>query len=471
MRTLEILLIIFVTLRLLAGIKRSGPWLDWLSIATQVIFILHLWLEGYRWQMIPAYVVVLVLGFLAVIHFLQNKRSAGKGIKHPVFLAIGLVFLFLIIILPPLLLPIPSIYPPDGPYAVGTFSVMLVDQGRQELYSGTPNEPRRLMVQFWYPAEPQPDATYGPWVENPEVIAPAIAEFLGFPSFFLDHLKYANGNAYPRPALAARNDPYPLLLFSHGWSGFRAQNTFQMVSLASHGYVVAAPDHAYGAIATVFADGKVAYNNPMALPTGKGLPEDEFMTAAYLLGEQWSGDLSFILDSLTEIDPNSDLAIFQNHLDFERIGALGHSTGGGAALQFCVQDSRCQAVLGMDPYMDPVSPDVLASGTDAPMMAMFSEGWASHRDDNSIQFDQFRRNSTDVVYSFNISGTAHFDFSDLPAFSPLASTFGLKGPIPGDRALRIITDHTLAFFGQHLLGVASEILSAESNGYPEVNWK
>ena len=36
---------------------------------------------------------------------------------------------------------------------------------------------------------------------------------------------------------------YPLVVFSHGYAGFRDQSTFLTAFLASWGFVVAAPDH------------------------------------------------------------------------------------------------------------------------------------------------------------------------------------------------------------------------------------
>jgi dienelactone hydrolase len=471
MRILEIVLVFMSAIRLFVGIKKTGRWLDWLSVCTLGVLGLHLWLEGYRWQMILVYGVVLGQGVLAVLQLVKGKTLLGRWIKRTRIQTVSTLALMIIISLPPLLLPVPKIYKPDGPYPVGTFSLMLVDESREELYSGTPGEPRRLMVQFWYPAELEPGAEFGPWVENPEVIAPAISEFLGFPAFFLDHLQFANGHSYPNAPVLIEAERFPLLLFSHGWNGFRAQNTFQMVALASHGYVVAAPDHTYGAVATVFPDGEIAHVNRQALPSGMDLPEDEFMAAAHILGAQWSGDLSFILDVLEADPPGNEIGTLNDRLDFEQVGALGHSTGGGAAIQFCVQDLRCQAVLGMDPYMDPVALEVLASGTDVPLMGMFSEGRSFRSGDNIDQFAELISNSSGEIYRFEIKNTGHFDFSDLPAFSPLAATFGLKGPLSGERALKIITDYTLAFFGHYFEGEPSEILNGNSEAYPEVIWR
>ena len=472
MRILEILIIIFVVLRFLAGLKRHNRWLDWFSIAILFVSLLHLLLEGYRWQMVPAYAVVLILAILAV----SNLRRKELGVSRPkwrtILLAIGILLLLIIIVLPPVLLPVPEIYLTDGPYQVGTTTLMLVDNDREEIYSGKSGEPRRLMVQLWYPTAPVSGADFAPWVEDTQVIAPALSEFLGFPPFFLDHLKYANGHAFPGALIAEGDTPFPLLVFSHGWSGFRAQNTFQMVALASQGYVVAAPDHSYGAIAAVFPGGDVAYKNPNALPMGMGLPNDEFMAAAHQLGLQWAGDLSFVVDSLQEANQNDELVIFQDLLDFSKVGALGHSTGGGAALQFCALDNRCGAVLALDAYLDPVDPEALSKGISSAVLGMFSESGLDHDDEDGVDlFKLMVSNSTGAIYHFEIQGTKHYDFTDLPAFSPLASTLGLKGPINGARALGIITDYTLAFFGQHLLGVESDILSLGVDSYPELVWK
>jgi predicted dienelactone hydrolase len=48
---------------------------------------------------------------------------------------------------------------------------------------------------------------------------------------------------------------YPVLIFSHGLTGFRNQNTFEVEELASHGYIIVGIDHTYDAAATIFTDG------------------------------------------------------------------------------------------------------------------------------------------------------------------------------------------------------------------------
>ena len=105
-------------------------------------------------------------------------------------------------------------------------------------------------------------------MENADVYAPAISEFLDLPSFFLDHLALVKIPAYKDTPIAPTNKGYPIIIFSHGWNGFDAQNTGQALQLASHGYVVVGMQHTYGALVTIFEDGTVAKNNPSALPSG-----------------------------------------------------------------------------------------------------------------------------------------------------------------------------------------------------------
>ena len=121
--------------------------------------------------------------------------------------------------------------------------------------------------------------------------------------------------------------------------------------------------------------------------------------------------------------------------------------------------------------MDPVALNVLENGSDAPLMAMVSEGRSFRSGDNIDQLSMLVNNSNGDVYRFEIEGTGHFDFSDLPAFSPLAPVLGLKGPLPGARALQIITEYTLAFFGHYFQGEERGILDGNFEAYPEVIWR
>jgi acetyl esterase/lipase len=199
-----------------------------------------------------------------------------------------------------------------------------------------------------------------------------------------------------------------------------------------------------------------------------GLSDSEFTTALNLLGEQWAGDLSFILDYLGTLSPDDYANFLADKIDFERVGVMGHSTGGGAAIQFCATDERCKAALGMDPYMDPVDLTIQSAGIEQPVLAMFSETW--HRR-GTEEFDQFYKVLPNDSFQFAIAGTAHYDFSDLPAFSPLAYRFGLKGPLDGARVLRIVNDYTLDFFNHYFKGLPTLLFNVPPDEYPELIWR
>ena len=464
MRTFEIILVVLLAIRIFFILFEWRRWHEYIVFVAPIAWGAHIEFEGYRWQMIPLYLVT--LGML--IYSFWRDRTQPEPVRPRWGMAktIGMLLLLGIAILPPILMPIPRTPEPTGPYPVGTFSLMLVDESRPELYSSNPDEPRAIMVQVWYPAEMTDKVEIAPWMEKAEIMGPAIADYLDLPLFFLDHLKYSRSNAYEFAPLAGSQDVYTLLLFSHGWNGFRAQNTYQMEELASHGYVVVAPDHTYGSVTTVFPDDRVAGNNPDALPFDAGLPLDEFKPIANQLAEQWAGDLSFILDRLSQ----DYSGMLSGRLDLEHVGVLGHSTGGGAGIEFCARDSRCAVVFGMDPYMTPVFENVLVEGITQPLLAMFSQSWADNWETKERGFDQFYNNMSVEKNHLVIQGTAHYDFSDLPAFSPLAHAIGLKGPLNGQRVLKIVNDYTLAFFNKHLRGEPSNLLDGPSSDYPEVEF-
>jgi hypothetical protein len=288
------------------------------------------------------------------------------------------------------------------------------------------------------------------------------------PAFFLDHLALVEMPAYSESNIAPMDSGYPVILFSHGWNGFNAQNTGQAIELASRGYVVVGVQHTYGAVITVFKDGTVARNNPSALPGGA--PDAEYEVAAQKLVAQWAGDLAFALDflGLQNADPQSPL---HHSLDLARVGVYGHSTGGGAAIQFCGTDSRCVALLGMDPFMRPVSPHVLENGVRQPAFFMFSQSWADDVNSRNNQlFQRFVSNGSETLGVVSIDGTTHYDFSDLPLLSPLAPRLGLKGPISGKRVTAIIDDYLVSFFDLTLKGVPTSLFEEQNQKYNEVNF-
>ena len=455
MRPLEIIIPILLTFYVIWRSPRPLVF-RLFPAAAFALTLIHFAFEGYRWQMIPLYTLTTMITALSLFK-IERKRIVS--LLTLIVLAAATVL--------PVLLPVPSIPTSGGPYKVGTRIYELTDAARQELYSGK-EEARRFQIQVWYPSEPSPSDTHAPWMANAHIFAPAIATYIHMPSFFLDHLQLVRTPAYKESKVAPANESYPVILFSHGWNGFNAQNTGQAIQLASQGYVVIGVQHTYGAVITVLNDGTIARNNPSALPNEA--PDDEYETAARKLAQQWAGDLSYAMDFLEE--QNNDLeSPFYRSLDLSRLGVYGHSTGGGAAIQFCGTDSRCKALLGMDPFMRPVSVEVLENGVTQPAFFMFSQRWADDLNSrNNLLFQKFISNAPGKFGVVSIEGTAHYDFSDLPLLSPLAPRLGLKGPISSSRVTAIINDYLLSFFDATLKGVPTGLFEEQNRKYNEVRF-
>ena len=194
MRPLEIVLPILIGVYVLwpaiAG-RRRPRWVNAIPLLAVVVLLLHLLLEGGRWQMIPLYLLAGVTGCAGAWGLWRfrtgefRRRSwRGAGLVGAAVVVAAAAAL-------PALLPVPSVPPPTGPYAVGTVTLELVDDARAEIYADGAGAPRRFLIQIWYPALPERSDRRAPWMEDAGIVAPAIAEWLGLPPFFLDHLELA----------------------------------------------------------------------------------------------------------------------------------------------------------------------------------------------------------------------------------------------------------------------------------------
>ena len=467
MRPLEIFIPVLLSIYLLWQHPRLYA-IRFVPILALALTLIHLWLEGYRWQMIPIYGLTAILVIATLVKLQQPTDWKPIASYLTLRLAQGGAFVLLIVSTAlPILLPVPAIPTPSGPYQVGTRIYELVDSSRKEIYSGK-DEARRFMIQVWYPSEAGTSTEQARWMDEAEIYAPAVSSHIGMPSFFLDHLALVKVPAYKDAKVAQADKAFPVILFSHGWQGFNAQNTGQALQLASNGYIVVGVQHPYGAVITVFPDGTIALNNPSALPDGAGI--EEYETAAHILVDQWAGDLEYALGTMES--QNADSASpFYGAVDMQRVGVYGHSTGGGAAIQFCGTHPECKALLGMDPFMRPVSYEVIDSGVTQPAFFMFSQRWADDVDSrNNALFNKFFPCVKDSFGVISIDGTAHYDFADLPLLSPLAPQLGLKGPINGKRVVTIVDDYLLSFFEETLKGKATTLFE-NASPYSEVKIK
>lgn len=463
MRFFEIVLI-GLTLAVLFFPNRRIPAIGQfaVSILILLVFLIHLVVEQSRWQMVPIYLVA--FGWIALVVVIGNFTSFEFPLGVGVFGRIMASLATFIGITLALLFPIIKGYPVTGDYAVGTTTFYIEDTGRIDSYADVPNTTRQLNLQLWYPAEPS-DAPIADYVPNLAIGGKSLGRALGFPGFILSHLRLINPASRVNAPIARAEAPYPLVLFSHGWSGIRIQNTQQAEELASQGYVVAAVDHPYAAAFTVYPGDRVVAWKPSIVAWDT---PDETVSAQQLV-TAFASDMSFVVDVLESFQA-SESHPFADVINFEQIGAFGHSTGGGASYEFCYRDARCKAAMGLDPWLVPVSDEVVQTGLGKPIMVMKQPSVAISAA-SEARLDIFWNNQRGTGHHLEFADTKHFDFTDFKRFSPVLKWLGMTGGIDAKVMNNTLNDYSLAFFDHHLRGWAGAILYAESAEYPDVTLK
>ena len=123
------------------------------------------------------------------------------------------------------------------------------------------------------------------------------------------------------PGVPVASGRFPLVVFTHGYSGFRDQSTFLTTRLASWGFVVAASD----------------------------LPDNDL--TAVLSGMKSPGVTGDIAEQQKVITLMGDEAhasgTFHGHIDMSRVAAIGHSLGGAISEALAATDQRVTTFIGM----------------------------------------------------------------------------------------------------------------------------
>jgi predicted dienelactone hydrolase len=125
----------------------------------------------------------------------------------------------------------------------------------------------------------------------------------------------------------------PLIIYSHSSYGHRRQSSFLCEHLASHGYVVAAADHAGNTIAEW----------PEAVASAPSLTPDERDARIRRMIVDRVPDLIALCDELL------GAADLSGAVDLERLGLCGWSFGGWAVLAAPDVDERFSAVVALAP--------------------------------------------------------------------------------------------------------------------------
>lgn len=346
----------------------------------------------------------------------------------------------------PLLPALPSADPAAlGPYAVGVTTIEIADGP----------EGRTIPVEIWYPA-----------LESPGAEAAGYALTAG--PLTLVEVKSPNG-AVRDAVTNLQGAGHPFVVFSHGFGGVRFQSFYLTEYLASHGFVVAAPDH----VGNTFLE---LVQQTTALPTA---------TMARLRPMDISRTIDVVLAHSE--DPADPL---YRMVDPTRIGMAGHSFGGyttiriaGAEIDldfvtaecaadpgniFCdgyevgafpksARDERVIAALPQAPAGDIIYGE---HGMDAIQIPTMIQGGTSDSSTPFVEEQQIPYGKlTQDAYLLGLDKAGHFTFSDMCAVIDL---IGLSvgqfddGCSPDNMdpvlAHHLINQYATAFFQERLSG-------------------
>lgn len=285
----------------------------------------------------------------------------------------------------------PTTLPPElellgaGPYEVGVTTITVDD----------PTGERPLTVDVWFPLA---DGTTG--------LSPQ--QYTLLPGVY-----YESPTAFAAtPDALAADASFPLVVYSHGSGGLRYIHSSYTEGLASHGYVVAAPDH--------------TGNTAVDRLAGSDAPQGQ---TAYLR----PNDVRRVIDAFT--DPAHPAAgAWAARVDAERIAVTGHSFGGFTSIAMVTGFANEIGTVEPDPRVDAIIPIAPATGAtllpdevlglvDVPMMVIVgTDDITTPVDPNVTRLWDLNDNSP--AYRVELVAGEHQTFTDLCAYTRFLPTLG-----------------------------------------------
>jgi predicted dienelactone hydrolase len=253
------------------------------------------------------------------------------------------------------------------------------------------------------------------------------------------------------------HDGIPILLFSPGYGIPRLYYSVLASAIASQGFTVITLDHPEDANIVEFTDGHVVYNTQEDMPT-------DFTPYVY----PRVADASFVLDQLRNATAMQHLLPDRGAQAFKtnRIGMLGHSLGGAAAVVAAGQDSRIRAAINFDGSLFGSLP---VEGLTQPVLYV-SEADAT----DPTWVDAWPQLKGPKMW-IEVANTTHESFTDALALTKAAgldsvALEGLLGTIEAGELVRVMSTYTAEWMKGALDGDLGEILlgNCEAETFDEV---
>jgi dienelactone hydrolase len=373
---------------------------------------------GLRYYPLAALLLLMaVMGAVDIIRKREEKREY-KAVRV-VLRAVGMILLIFVVDLPAILFPQHKKIEVTGKYEVATSAYTYTDKSRVETYTST-GENRKLNVQVWYPEDGE--------------------------------------------------GKYPLIVFSHGSFGIKSSNESLYNELASHGYVVCSIDHTYQCFYTTDMDRQTVYMDKGYMQEVREENPKVDIQKSYKYYQKWmnirTGDINYVLDYiLLEVKNNTADKVYKL-VDAEKIGVMGHSLGGSAALGIGRMRKDVSAVIALEaPFMYDIKGvrDGKFIFTDerypVPVLNVYSDASYSHLGEWVQYAENYALLSNTNAAAFNvyINGAGHLGLTDFSLTSPILQRMidkasGAKSTIDSVSCLKTINKLSLEFFDCYLKG-------------------
>ncbi len=465
MRFFEIVLLVVVTL--LPFVKRNLALRiksNYILAGLGFLISVHLVIEGWRWQMTPAYLLVLILTWRILA--LDVSNTARLNFKRVTGFT-GIVILAIVGWVLPMVLPVFTLPEPRGEYKVGS-QMRHIKTNVEEKITRDPNDKREIMIKIWYPATANvSDHSREKYVDHAS--RSGFATKYGLPAGALNYLDRVETYVYPDIPVA--KGPFPVLIFSHGY-GSKATGYYALLTeLTSQGYVVINMNHTYESLGASFPDGQVKYFDygyqgeistgsmevvgPIIEAFKDDLPFEERhpivreAVKGYFEGDiedRWANDMILVLDLLEQWNAEGELA---GQLDLDKVGVIGHSVGGGSAGKVAIRDGRVKAAVNLDGIQWGNKIDTTYH---IPYLYVSADWPEEHEDINS---HVYQKKSTDYFYEATLLKSGHPNFMDIPFMIPVPAVAG-TGEIDPYEGMEIVTKLVTSFFDKHLRGISAD---------------
>jgi len=328
---------------------------------------------------------------------------------------------------------VPELPAPTGQYAVGRQEFAWTDETRHEPTSQDLAARRELVVDVWYPAAAS-SGMPAPYLEPAQLQIVAFANVYGL-AWQAVHDGAIKTHSWKNAKLAATHEPFPVLVFSPGLGLPTTAYTFLLEDLASHGYIVAAVEHAHVSAPVVFPDGRlVPADFSLGGPRLADDDQVDITSREMRVMELCAADLQFVLDEMTKLSKDRR-SLFYSKADVARVAAFGHSIGGRVAVRACQRDDRFRSCLNEDGPVNwaPFVPDDTGKLLAQPFMMIghkdppLPDAAFQQMHTTREQWDQMRATKIEAAYrtiyrsvlggsyevTLNVPEAKHTSFSDL----------------------------------------------------------